>query len=117
MRNGRKIRIVLPYLLITIVFGLGLLNAQWARDDLEHETDVRAATACIQTWEGRVQIRDVGEDAYRRAMNRQAEILASFSADPALIQRYRELIAEGIEIDVRMIREQLPNPECDLERS
>jgi len=75
----------------------------------QHEDTVEEAQRCVTAWSVREDVRDGDEQTYRS--NAETLISLATTTSPERIAQYRELV----ERDVKEIRAQLPNPDCDLD--
>jgi len=113
MRRDRWL--ILWLVLQGCAMSFGLWQGHENDDDLhaliraeQHEDLVEEAQRCVTAWTAREDVRDGDEQTYRR--NAETLISLATTTSPERIAQYRELV----EADVKEIRAQLPNPDCDL---
>lgn len=115
---------------VAIVGGVGAVGAGQVRSQqiidqqrelierVERDEEVAVARACVNAWEGRGYVRDMGEEATRRASQASTRALIRYAGArpaPEDVARFAQIAAEEAETEVAAVRATLPDPECDLD--
>lgn len=108
---------------ISAISGWGYQRQEHALDAIEHESEVRVASQCIQAWAAREDVRDGIEKGARTGANVSTGALTRIVeevGDPestAVIARYAEIAEQLTNDGVASARAEVPDPDCDLEEA